>query len=55
MIAPLSKGTILEGRYCIIDVLGQGGFGITYRATDTRIHCDVCIKELCMKAHMQRA
>jgi serine/threonine protein kinase len=32
--------------YRIVEVLGQGGFGITYLCEDTRLHVQVAIKEL---------
>jgi len=33
------------GKYQIVEMLGQGGFGITYRAHDSRLHRDVALKE----------
>ena len=41
----LIKDTLLNSRYTIIRCLGQGGFGITYSAKDTRLEQDVVIKE----------
>lgn len=42
----LKAGTFLRaGRYLLIDVLGQGGFGITYKAMDTQEKRYVAIKE----------
>ena len=41
----LPEGTILAGQYTIEKVLGQGGFGITYRATDYKTNQKVAVKE----------
>lgn len=42
----LSPGTLLDGgHYKIEKVLGQGGFGITYLATDLKLDIKVAIKE----------
>ena len=40
----LPVGTIV-GRYEITDILGKGGFGITYRARDAQLNRDIAIKE----------
>ncbi|MBO6260945.1 MAG: serine/threonine protein kinase [Lachnospiraceae bacterium] len=41
----LPAGTVLSGQYVIERVLGQGGFGITYQATDHHSGERVAIKE----------
>lgn len=41
----LPVGTILAGQYTIDKVLGQGGFGITYMATDYKTKGKVAVKE----------
>ena len=41
----LPAGTVLNDRYIVGRVLGQGGFGITYLALDTRLQAKVAVKE----------
>jgi serine/threonine protein kinase len=39
-------GVTLLDRYSIESVLGEGGMGAVYRATDTKLNRDVAIKVL---------
>ncbi len=41
----LPAGTVLDNRYKIESVLGEGGFGITYKAHDSQLDYTVVIKE----------
>lgn len=41
----LSPGTMIADRYWVGMVLGKGGFGITYKAFDTKLNIVVAIKE----------
>jgi serine/threonine protein kinase len=41
----LPPGTMLQDKYLVGRVLGQGGFGITYLALDTTLHLKLAIKE----------
>ena len=42
---PLSPGTILENRYRILSLLGQGGMSRVYLADATRLEMQVAVKE----------
>jgi serine/threonine protein kinase len=47
MQPPITVGTVLQNRYRIIQIVGQGGFGRTYLAEDQRRFNELCaIKEL---------
>lgn len=48
------NSTLQGGKYRIIKVLGQGGFGITYLAEQTMLERKVAIKEFFMKEFCER-
>src|SRR5262245_63206982 len=41
----LPVGTVLDGSYRIVRMVGCGGFGITYEAADLNLETAVAIKE----------
>lgn len=43
---PLTAGQVLQQRYQIVSLLGQGGMGAVYRAQDLRLDISVALKEL---------
>mgnify|MGYP001106961779 CR=1 FL=1 len=43
---PLTPGQMLQNRYRIVSLLGQGGMGAVYRAWDTRLEVHVAVKEM---------
>lgn len=51
----LQAGSELQnGKYRIVSMLGQGGFGITYRAEQVLLHREVAVKEFFMKDCCER-
>lgn len=51
----LAPGTLLAERYLIGDTEGAGGFGIVYRAWDTKLSTTVAVKEFFASRLMTRA
>ncbi len=50
----LKQGVILNNKYRIEKVLGEGGFGITYLAEDTVLELPVAIKEYYLAGYVTR-
>ncbi|NCC42271.1 MAG: serine/threonine protein kinase [Clostridia bacterium] len=50
----LAVGTVLDDRYEIQEVLGEGGFGITYAGLNRRVNVKVAIKEFFWKDYVTR-
>ena len=50
----LQQGVLLNHKYRIEKVLGEGGFGITYQAVDTVLDLSVAIKEYYLSGYVTR-
>ena len=50
----LPAGTMLQNRYAVGKVLGEGGFGITYIGLDTVLDRKVAVKEFYMSGYVNR-
>src|ERR1700738_209095 len=42
----MKKGTELQGRYVVSELIGTGGYATVWRATDKELNRDVAIKRL---------
>jgi hypothetical protein len=54
-LAVLNKGFVLQNRYRIVSLLGQGGMGAVYRAWDTRLNIPVALKEMVPQSGLDAA
>ncbi len=51
----LAPGTVLAGRYILGTAVGSGGFGIVYRAWDSKLETVVAVKEFFVARLVTRA
>lgn len=51
----LAPGTMLANRYIVGEVVGAGGFGIVYKAWDTKLETIVAVKEFFISRLVTRA
>ncbi|MBR5278297.1 MAG: protein kinase [Clostridia bacterium] len=51
----LRPGTVLQGRYILGEAVGAGGFGIVYKAWDSKLETIIAVKEFFVSRMMTRA
>lgn len=51
----LPIGSLVEGRYRVLSLLGHGGMGAVYRALDTRLDVHVALKEMLVQPDLDRS
>ncbi|MGW2396794.1 protein kinase domain-containing protein [Kitasatospora sp. NPDC001664] len=51
----MQAGDVLDGKYRLVDELGRGGFGVVWRAEDTRLGREIAVKVISEAAYRSPA
>ncbi|MCS7080737.1 MAG: protein kinase [Chloracidobacterium sp.] len=54
-MTPLSPGTVLQQRYTVVKLLGKGGMGAVYQATDKKFGNTVALKQMIVTGEALKA